>query len=125
LCGPPFPPTSASSTCTKGPIGSLSERTIAARSLCSQVQAVSYEPKPMMRCRSLPEMPVRRVEISKIARNHILSGLLVFSSTVPEVRLVWWPHSAHSNVVPSRIVHTRLLSQRAQAGLPPQRALIQ
>ena len=79
----------------------------------------------MMRCRSLPEMPVRRVEISKIARNHILSGFLVFSSTVPEVRLVWWPHSAHSNVVPSRIVHTRLLSQRAQAGLPPQRALIQ
>jgi hypothetical protein len=33
-------------------------------------------------------MPVRRVEISKIARNHILSGLRVFSSSVPEVRLV-------------------------------------
>ena len=33
--------------------------------------------------------PVRRVEISKIARNHILSGLCVFSSSVPDIRLVW------------------------------------
>jgi hypothetical protein len=32
LCGLPLPPTSASSICTKGPSGSLSERTIAARS---------------------------------------------------------------------------------------------
>ena len=79
----------------------------------------------MMRCRSLAEMPVRRVEISNTARNHILSGLRVFSSTVPEVRLVWWSHSAHSKVVPSRIVHTRLQPQRAQAGSPPQRASIQ
>ena len=79
----------------------------------------------MMRCRSLAEMPVRRVEISKIARNHILSGLRVFSSSVPDVRLVWWPQSAHSNVVPSRIVHTRVELQRAHAGLPPQRASIQ
>ena len=70
-------------------------------------------------------MPVRRVEISNTARNHILKGFLVFSSSVPEVRLVWWPQSAHSNVVPSRIVHTRVLLQRAQAGLPPQRASIQ
>ena len=62
----------------------------------------------MMRCKSLAEMPVRRVEISKIARNHTLKGLRVFSSTVPDVRHVWWPHSAHSNVVPSRIVHTRI-----------------
>jgi len=30
-------------------------------------------------------MPVRRVEISKIARNHIFRGLRVFSSTVPDV----------------------------------------
>ena len=30
----------------------------------------------MMRCRSLAEMPVRRVEISNTARNHILNGLL-------------------------------------------------
>jgi hypothetical protein len=42
----------------------------------------------MMTCRSLAEMPVRRVEISKMARNHILSGLRVLSRTVPEVRLV-------------------------------------
>ncbi len=28
----------------------------------------------MIRCRSLAEIPVRRVEISKTARNHILSG---------------------------------------------------
>ena len=41
-----------------------------------------------MRCRSLAEMPVRRVEISKIARNYIFKGLRVFSSSVPEVRLV-------------------------------------
>jgi hypothetical protein len=34
------------------------------------------------------------------------------------VRLVWWPQSAHSNVVPSRIVHTRSDWQRAHAGLP-------
>src|SRR5499426_1251072 len=79
----------------------------------------------MMRCRSLAEMPVRRVEISNTARNHILSGLCVFSRTVPAVRLVWWSHSAHSNVVPSRIVHTRVEPQRAHAGLPPQRASIQ
>ena len=79
----------------------------------------------MMRCKSLAEMPVRRVEISKIARNHILKGLRVFSSTVPDVSDVWWPHSAHSNVVPPRIVHTRVEAQRAQAGLPPHRASIQ
>ena len=42
----------------------------------------------MMRCRSLAEMPVRRVEISNTARNHILKGLRVFSSSVPDVRLV-------------------------------------
>lgn len=40
LWGLPFPPTSASSICTKGPIGSLSERASAERSLCNQVQAV-------------------------------------------------------------------------------------
>ena len=39
----------------------------------------------MMRCRSLAEMPVRRVEISKIARNHVFKGLRVRSSSVPEV----------------------------------------
>src|ERR1700694_468162 len=70
----------------------------------------------MMRCRSLAEMPVRRVDISKIARNHTLSGLWVFSSSVPDVRLVWCPQSAHSNVVPSRMVHTRLPLQRAHDG---------
>ena len=79
----------------------------------------------MIRCRSLAEMPVRRVEISKIARNHILNGLRVFSSSVPDVRLVWWPQSAHSNVVPSRIVHTRVESAARARGLPPQRASIQ
>ena len=42
----------------------------------------------MIRCRSLAEMPVRRVLISNTARNHTLSGLRVFSSTVPDVRLV-------------------------------------
>lgn len=42
----------------------------------------------MMRCRSLAEMPVRRVEISNTARNHVLNGFLVFSSSVPEVKLV-------------------------------------
>ena len=40
LCGPPFPPTRASSIWTKGPSGSRSGRTIAARSLCSQLHAV-------------------------------------------------------------------------------------
>jgi hypothetical protein len=83
-----LPPTSVSSIWTKGPSGSLSERTIAARSLCRHVHAVSYDPKPMMRCRSLAEMPVRRDVISKIARNHIFKGLRVFSGTVPAVRLV-------------------------------------
>ena len=70
-------------------------------------------------------VPVRRVEISNTARNHILNGLRVFSSTVPDVRLVWWPQSAHSNVVPLRIVHTRAEVHRAHAGSPPQRAWIQ
>jgi hypothetical protein len=79
----------------------------------------------MIRCRSFAEMPVRRVEISKIARNQILKGFFVFSSSVPDVRLVWCPHCAHSNVVPARIVHTRTELQRAQAGFPPQRASIQ
>ena len=41
-----------------------------------------------MRSRSLAEMPVRRVLISNTARNHTFKGLRVFSSTVPEVRLV-------------------------------------
>jgi hypothetical protein len=61
------------------------------------------------RCRSIAEMPVRRVLISNTARNHTLSGLCVLSSSVPDVRLVWWPHSAHSNRMPSRSVHTRVL----------------
>ena len=42
----------------------------------------------MMRCKSFAEMPVRRVLISNTARNHVFSGLRVFSSSVPEVRLV-------------------------------------
>jgi hypothetical protein len=40
LCGPPFPPTSAPSSCTQGPSGSLSECTIAVLSLCNQLHAV-------------------------------------------------------------------------------------
>lgn len=39
----------------------------------------------MMRMRSMAEMPVRRDEISKIARNHSFRGLRVFSNTVPDV----------------------------------------
>jgi hypothetical protein len=35
---------------------------------------------------------------------------------VPEVRLDWCPQSAHSNVVPSRIVPTRAEVHRAQTG---------
>lgn len=50
----------------------------------------------MMRCRSLAEMPVRRVEISEIARNHIFSGLRVLFSTVPEVSDVWCPQASES-----------------------------
>lgn len=42
----------------------------------------------MSLCRSLPEMPECRVEISKMARNQTLRGFLVFSSNVPDVRLV-------------------------------------
>jgi hypothetical protein len=49
----------------------------------------------MMRIRSMAEMPVRRVEISNKARNHT------------------------SNVVPLRLVRTRVEPQRAHAGLPP------
>src|SRR5574342_617007 len=79
----------------------------------------------MMRIRSMAEMPVRRVEISNTARNHIFRGLRVFSSTVPAVRLVWWSQSRHSNVVPERIGPTYVEPQRAHAGLPPQRASIQ
>jgi hypothetical protein len=41
-----------------------------------------------MRWKFLPEIPVRRAEISKIARNQIFRGFLVFSRSVPEVRLV-------------------------------------
>ena len=41
------------------------------------------------------------------------------SSSVPDVRLVWWPQSAHSKVLPSRMVHTRVPAHLAQAGLPP------
>jgi hypothetical protein len=55
----------------------------------------------------------------------VVGGFLVFSSTVPDVRLVWCPHAAHSNVVPSRIVQTRVDSQRAQAGSPPHRTMTQ
>ncbi len=43
----------------------------------------------MMRWNSFPEMPVRRAEISKMARNHIFKGLRVFSKTVPDVSDVW------------------------------------
>jgi hypothetical protein len=42
----------------------------------------------MMRCRSLRQMLERRAESSKIARNHTLSGLCVFSSSVPDVSLL-------------------------------------
>jgi hypothetical protein len=42
----------------------------------------------MIRCRSLAEMPLRRALISKMARNHVLNGFRVFSSSVPDVRLV-------------------------------------
>ena len=56
----------------------------------------------MMRWKSLPEMPVRRVEISKIARNHILKGFLVFSSSVPEVRLI--QEVSHDERQPQQLV---------------------
>ena len=79
----------------------------------------------MMRCRSLAEMPVRCVEISKIARNHVFSGLRVRSSSVPDVSDVWWPQSAHSNHLPLRIVHSRVLAHSAHAGVPRHRALLQ
>ena len=77
-----------------------------------------------MRCRSLAEMPVRLVDISNTARNYAFKGFFVFSSSVREVRLVWCPQSAHLNRNPSRSVHTRVLGQRAQAGLPLHRASI-
>ena len=60
----------------------------------------------MMRCRSLAEMPVRRVEISN-RRETTFERLASLSSTVLEVSLIWGSHSAHSKVVPSRIVQTR------------------
>src|SRR5439155_22617026 len=58
-------------------------------------------------------MPLRREEISNTARNQTLNGFLVFSKSVPDVRLVWWSQSAHSNRKPPRSAHTRLLPQRA------------
>lgn len=79
----------------------------------------------MMRCRFLPEMPVRGVEISKIARNQIFKGLRDFFGTVPDVSDVWWPHAAHSKRMPPRISRTRVELHLAHAGLPPQRASIQ
>lgn len=39
----------------------------------------------MIRCRSLAEMPLRRDLHSKMARNQTLKGLLVVSSSMPEV----------------------------------------
>ncbi len=80
----------------------------------------------MMRCRSLAEMPLRCEATSNTARNHVLNGLRVPSSSVPDVRLVWCPQSAHSKSVPLRIgLPTRLLPQHWQEGSPPHRAIIQ
>src|SRR5436190_19053564 len=79
----------------------------------------------MIRCRSLAEMPLRRALISKIARNHVLNGFLVFSSSVQDVRVVWWPQSAHSNRKPSRSLDSGVERQRAHTGVSPQRVLIQ
>ena len=45
------------------------------------------------RCQSLPEMPLRRDEISNTARNHVLNALRAPASTVPDVRLVCRPPS--------------------------------
>ena len=36
---------------------------------------------------------------------------------MPEERLIWWSLSAHSNMVTSRTVHTRLDPQRRRRGL--------
>ena len=58
------------------------------QSSCSHVDAVSELQKAMICCRSFAEMPVPRVEISKVAWNHTLSGFLVFSNTAPDVRFV-------------------------------------
>ena len=63
----------------------------------------------MIRCSSFAEMPFLRDEISNTARNHSLSGLCVLCSSVPAVRLVWWPHSAHSKVK-SLCIHSQLKS---------------
>jgi hypothetical protein len=38
-----------------------------------------------------------------------------------DVRLVWWPHAAHSNRKPSRSIQRRVPWQRAQAGYAPPR----
>src|SRR5262245_29809481 len=78
----------------------------------------STPPCRLIHWRSLAEMPGDL----NTALNHILSGFFVVSSSVRRSGSPARPQSAQSNRKPLRSLYTRVLLQRAQAGLPPQRA---
>ena len=69
-------------------------RTIARRNLCSQAQAVSYEPKASARCRPSALTPPFWLVMYQAAANQSVSGERVPAKIVPAVAEVRRSHAA-------------------------------
>lgn len=83
---------------------SRSGRTMALRSVCSQVQAVSSLPRPSTRCRPKALTPFFWLVMNHIASNHIRNGLQVSWHTVPAVSEVSALHAVHLST-PRAVTH--------------------
>src|ERR1700719_3319957 len=70
---------------------------MARRSLCSQVQAVSYFFNPSTRCSPRALAPFFWVVTHHMARNQTGNGVRVSWKIVPAVTEVWHPQPAHSH----------------------------
>ena len=62
---------------------------------CSSTLLPVFSQTPIWRASSRPEMPLLEWETSQIARNHLVSGSLLFCVAVPAVRDSWCPHLVH------------------------------
>jgi hypothetical protein len=91
-CGPP---TQVSSISTSPCSGSRVALTIARRSLCNNIHAVSYRRSPSCRWRRSAEIPRLSVVIRYAAQNQTVSGSLVLWRIVPAVNETWYRQATH------------------------------
>jgi hypothetical protein len=69
--------------------------TIAQRSLCSIIHAVSYLAMPSYRVNCTAEIPGVAVVTRYAAQNHRCNGVWVRCNTIPAVTDTWYPQLTH------------------------------